>query len=69
MRFVSIWAFFCGTLFFEEENRCDKMKKNRNQTIFPCKNDSFCVSGSKGVTPLAGCGTESHKKEVYIWKF
>lgn len=32
-RFVSIWAFFCGTVFLQAEFCCDIMKKTRNKAI------------------------------------
>jgi len=34
----------------------------RKKMIYPRRNDSFCKWGSRGIIPLAGCGTESYEK-------
>ena len=61
-----LWASFMGlcpkphSLFEKSESKTficlRRIKDNK-----PCKNDSFCVSGSKGMIPLAGFGTESRE--------
>ncbi len=62
MRFVSIWAFFCGRLFVGEENCRVKMKKNKKYPFPRTKNEIFCANRVKGVTPLQGVGQRPTKK-------